>query len=72
MLNVLPRDERYFDKFTEMARRIHEGALTLNRYFSGETTVSAAAAMRPMSSVGLPPARSPRSRSIIASCLARR
>jgi predicted phosphate transport protein (TIGR00153 family) len=43
MLNFLPRDERYFDKFTEMARRVHDGAMTLHRYFSGEATVSAAA-----------------------------
>ena len=43
MLNFLPRDEKYFEQFTEMARRIHESALTLNRYFTGEATVAAAA-----------------------------
>ena len=43
MLNFLPRDEKYFEQFTEMARRIHESARILNRFFIGETTVSAAA-----------------------------
>jgi predicted phosphate transport protein (TIGR00153 family) len=43
MLNFLPRDDKYFEQFTEMARRIHESALTLNRYFTGEATVAAAA-----------------------------
>ena len=43
MLNFLPRDEKYFEQFTEMARRIHESARMLNRFFIGETTVSAAA-----------------------------
>ena len=43
MLNFLPRGEKYFEQFTEMARRIHESARTLNRFFIGEATVSAAA-----------------------------
>jgi uncharacterized protein Yka (UPF0111/DUF47 family) len=43
MLNLLPRDERYFDRFTEMGRRIHEGALILSRYFGAELSVAAAA-----------------------------
>ena len=43
MLNFLPRDEKYFSQFTEMARRIHESARTLNRFFTGEATVAAAA-----------------------------
>jgi predicted phosphate transport protein (TIGR00153 family) len=43
MLNFLPRDEKYFEQFTQMARRIHESARTLDRFFIGETTVSAAA-----------------------------
>ena len=43
MLNFLPRDEKYFEQFTEMAHRIHESALTLNRYFTGEATAAAAA-----------------------------
>jgi predicted phosphate transport protein (TIGR00153 family) len=43
MFNFLPRDEKYFEQFTQMARRIHESARTLDRFFIGETTVSAAA-----------------------------
>ena len=36
MLNFLPRDEKYFDRFTELAVRIHEAAKFLERYFLGE------------------------------------
>jgi predicted phosphate transport protein (TIGR00153 family) len=43
MLNFLPRDDKYFEQFTQMARRIHESARTLNRFFIGEATVPAAA-----------------------------
>ena len=43
MLNFLPRDDKYFSQFTEMARRIHESGRTLNRFFTGEATVAAAA-----------------------------
>jgi uncharacterized protein Yka (UPF0111/DUF47 family) len=43
MLNLLPRDERYFDRFTEMAHRIHEGARILNQFFGGEAAVAAVA-----------------------------
>ncbi len=43
MLNFLPRDERYFERFTELANRIHESALVLDRFFTGETTLPAAA-----------------------------
>lgn len=43
MLNFLPRDEKYFEQFTEMARRIHQSALTLNDFFTGEAAVAAAA-----------------------------
>lgn len=39
MLNVLPRDEKYFDQFTELARRIHESARILYRFFNGEAPV---------------------------------
>jgi len=42
MLNLLPRDGRYFDRFTDMARRIHESAQILNRFFEGESTVATA------------------------------
>jgi hypothetical protein len=39
MLNVLPRDEKYFDRFTEMAHRIHEAARILDRFFRNEAPV---------------------------------
>ncbi|MGH9317711.1 MAG: DUF47 domain-containing protein [Thermoanaerobaculia bacterium] len=31
-----PRDEKYFERFTEMARRIHESARILDRFLAGE------------------------------------
>src|SRR6478609_10546243 len=40
MLNILPRDEKYFDQFNELAQRIHESARILNRFFAGESPVS--------------------------------
>ena len=43
MLNFLPRDEKYFDRFSELATRIHESALMLNRFFVGEASVTVAA-----------------------------
>jgi predicted phosphate transport protein (TIGR00153 family) len=43
MLNFLPRDDKYFDQFSEMARRIHDSALMLDRFFAGEVSVAAAA-----------------------------
>jgi uncharacterized protein len=43
MLNLLPRDEKYFERFTELAKRTHEAALVLNRFFTGDSPVSAAA-----------------------------
>jgi len=43
MLNVLPRDEKYFDQFTELARRTHEAARILARFFGGESGVGAVA-----------------------------
>jgi predicted phosphate transport protein (TIGR00153 family) len=39
MLNFLPRDDRYFERFNDMARRIHESAQILNRFFEGESPV---------------------------------
>jgi uncharacterized protein len=44
MLNILPRDEKYFDKFNEMAARIHESARFLDRFFARESPVSTVAA----------------------------
>ncbi|HEV8232923.1 MAG TPA: DUF47 family protein [Thermoanaerobaculia bacterium] len=43
MLNVLPRDEKYFDRFNEMAQRIHESALILDRFFKNEAPVTTVA-----------------------------
>ena len=35
MLNLLPRDDMYFDRFSEMAERIHESARILDGFFKG-------------------------------------
>ena len=43
MLNILPRDERYFDRFTDLAVRIRDAAGTLDRFFRGEAPVAATA-----------------------------
>jgi uncharacterized protein len=43
MLNVLPRDERYFERFNDMARRIHESARILDIFFRGESPVATVA-----------------------------
>ena len=43
MLNFLPRDEKYFERFTDMAHRIHESARILNQFFGGEGEVAAVA-----------------------------
>ena len=40
MLNLLPKDEKYFDRFTEMAQRIHESAKILDEFFHGTSAVS--------------------------------
>ena len=39
MLNLLPREGKYFDRFNDMALRIHEAAKTLDRFFEGESAV---------------------------------
>jgi uncharacterized protein Yka (UPF0111/DUF47 family) len=39
MLNFLPRDEKYFDRFNEMALRIHEAAKIWNKFFTNESPV---------------------------------
>jgi uncharacterized protein Yka (UPF0111/DUF47 family) len=36
MLNILPRDDQYFDRFNDMARRIHESAKIMDRFLGGE------------------------------------
>src|SRR5689334_19362988 len=43
MLNFLPRDEKYFDRFNEMAVRIREAAQILDGFFQGKSTVATAA-----------------------------
>ena len=43
MLNVLPRDEKYFERFTEMAQRIHESAQILDQFFNKAAPVSTVA-----------------------------
>jgi uncharacterized protein Yka (UPF0111/DUF47 family) len=40
MLNLLPRDEKYFERFTELAVRIQEAARILQRFFQGEAALS--------------------------------
>ncbi len=43
MLNLLPRDEKYFERFTEMAERIHESAQILDQFFNNSSPVSTVA-----------------------------
>ena len=43
MFNFLPKDERYFERFNELALRIHESAKILNRFFSDESPVATVA-----------------------------
>ena len=43
MLNFFPRDEKYFDQFNELARRIHESARILARFFNNESPVATVA-----------------------------
>ena len=46
MLNLLPRDEKYFDRFSEMAQRIHESARIWDKFFNKEAPVAAVAPRR--------------------------
>ncbi len=43
MFNILPREEKYFDQFSELARRIHESARMLAKFFTGEAAVATVA-----------------------------
>ena len=43
MLNLLPKDEKYFERFTELAIRIQEAAKIVARFFEGEAPVGAVA-----------------------------
>ncbi|MFY9550661.1 MAG: DUF47 family protein [Thermoanaerobaculia bacterium] len=40
MVNFLPRDEKYFERFNELAIRIQEAARILRRFFQGEAGVA--------------------------------
>src|SRR5262245_16265342 len=39
MFNLLPRDEKYFEQFNELAVRIREAARILRGFFLGETSL---------------------------------
>ena len=39
MFSLLPRDEKYFDRFNELAQRIHEAAVALNQFFAEDAPV---------------------------------
>ena len=43
MFSLLPKDEKYFERFNEMAQRIHEAAGALNQFFSEEAPVAVVA-----------------------------
>ena len=43
MFNILPRDEKYFDRFNEMAVRIQDAARILDGFFQGQAAVAAVA-----------------------------
>ena len=43
MLNLLPKDEKYFERFTELAIRIDEAAKILSRFFEGQAAVAVVA-----------------------------
>ena len=40
MLNFFPRDDKYFERFNELAVRVREAAQILQRFFKGEAAVS--------------------------------
>jgi uncharacterized protein len=43
MLNFLPRDDKYFERFSELAVRIHESARILDGFFQNESPVATVA-----------------------------
>lgn len=43
MLNFLPRDEKYFERFNEMAVRIHDAAKILDTFFQSQAPVATVA-----------------------------
>jgi uncharacterized protein len=42
MLNLLPRDDQYFERFSALAENIQKSALILNSFFAGEETLPGA------------------------------
>lgn len=42
MFSLIPRDEKYFERFTDLATRVHEAARTLDDFFGGKSTLPAA------------------------------
>ncbi|HTR03511.1 MAG TPA: DUF47 family protein [Thermoanaerobaculia bacterium] len=40
MLNFFPRDDKYFERFTELAVRVREAALILQKFFRGDASVA--------------------------------
>jgi uncharacterized protein Yka (UPF0111/DUF47 family) len=43
VFNFLPRDGKYFDRFSELARRIHESARIWDKFFNKESPVATVA-----------------------------
>jgi uncharacterized protein len=43
MLNLFPRDEKYFERFNELAVRVREAARILQKFFRGESGVATVA-----------------------------
>jgi predicted phosphate transport protein (TIGR00153 family) len=43
MLNLLPKDEKYFERFTELAVRIHDAAKILDGFFEAQSSLPAVA-----------------------------
>jgi hypothetical protein len=42
MLKLIPHDDRYFERFTDLAVRAHEAARTLDAFFAGDSPLPAA------------------------------
>jgi uncharacterized protein Yka (UPF0111/DUF47 family) len=42
MLSLIPRDDKYFDRFTDLATRVHAAARTLDEFFSGKSPLRSA------------------------------
>ena len=42
MLSLIPRDDKYFERFSDVAVRVHEAATTLDEFFTGKAPMSSA------------------------------